>query len=367
MVVFRYKEKKMEKNFFRVSMVLLAVALLTSCSRDQVVDSPSERYVKTIEVAPFFGEESSSFNGVVKERRQIGLSFNVGGPISELLVNEGDYVKKGQVVARIDKRDYQVQLLAAKARFIQAKSEYDRYQKLYDRKKLPENTLEKLEAGYLMAKSQYERAKNALEDTDLKAPFSGYVHSKSFEKYEVIEAGYPVVSLIDFEKLEVVVNLPENQVARMKQVKEVNCDIKNASQFGVSATIKSLSEKSGADNLYELRTTLNMEEANGIKPGMAAKVKVVYNEEEKQRIVVPVEAVFETAGSRYVWVVNPANMQVEKRSVKPGKVFGNGRMELLSGITVGDVVVAAGVHALVENQKVKILKKKSETNIGGLL
>ncbi len=77
------------------------------------------------------------------------MSFRVGGPLISFNVKSGDFVRKGQVIAAIDKRDYQLQVQSTKAQFQQLRGEYERYKELYGKDKIPANSYEKIESGYL--------------------------------------------------------------------------------------------------------------------------------------------------------------------------------------------------------------------------
>lgn len=359
----------MKKISFYIPAMVLAIGLLSSCGDNTTEHTESIRYVKATEVLPSQGNDVLIYNGVVKERRDVTLSFKVGGPVNELLVDVGDYVTKGQAIAKIDKRDYNIQLQAREAQYTQAKGEYERYQELYKRKKLPENTLDKLKAGYLMAKSQYEAAVNALEDTELKAPFSGYVNKKFIENFETVGPGVPIIQLLDFSDLEVVVSIPENNINEMNDIYKISCDIKNANKIEIPAKLKSLSKKTGSDRMFEAKILLSGDDIQyKVKPGMVAKVKISKNHSIDNHLLVPIESVFSNGKNKYVWIIDTNSNKVVKKEVQTFSIQGNGLIEISSSIiSIGDNVVTAGVHSLTENQQVKILPKKSETNIGGLL
>ncbi len=348
-------------------VVMIMAMIFYSCSEQAEQTSEKARYVKTFTVHSGSDIQETVFNGVVNEQREVTLSFKVAGPVNQLLVDDGDYVEKGQVIARIDKRDYKVNLDVATAQYNQAKSEYERYQELYNRKKLPANTLDKVKAGYLMAKSQYENAQNALADTDLKAPFSGYIHQKLIENFETVSAGRPIVSLIDVSTLDITISVPEGMVNEMEKVQKIACDIKNANQDNIPGTIKTVSKKSGPDRLFEVKINITPEDRSTVKPGMVALVNVQYTEKGDAHTQIPVEAVFGQGNESYVWVVNTDSNTVSKQLVNIGELKGSGMIEVISGIQAGSKVVTAGVHSLENNQQVKLMPKKSATNIGELL
>ncbi len=356
----------MKRLSFFIAYLIPTTVFLYSCGSNTPINKETARYVKTTEVRPSHDSNKLIYNGVVKERREVTLSFKVSGPVQELLVDEGDYVQKGQILASIDKRDYKVQIQATEAQFTQAKSEYKRYQELYERKKLPENTLDQLKAGYLMAKSQYDAAMNALTDTDLKAPFSGYINKKMIENFQTVSAGQPIIELLDFSDLEVVVSIPEGQINEINDFTKITCSIKNADQTEIPAKLKSLGKKTGDDHMFEAKFLLEKDNLDKVKPGMVAKVYVQKAPNNNDSFLVPVESVFSQAGKKYIWIID-ANMCVQKHEVSVIKIHGNGLMEINDHVKIGEKVVTAGVHSLVEGQKVKLLPQQTETNIGGLL
>ena len=305
------------KNLW-LSILLTTAVVFTSCGdKCSTQEEAKVRYVKSAVALPASGNSKLVYNGVVKENRQVTMSFKVGGPVEALLVDAGDYVQKGQILARIDKRDYKIQVQATEAQYKQTKGEYERYKELYQRKKLPENTLDKLEAGYLMAKSQYEAAKNALADTDLKAPFSGYINKKMIENFQTVGAGQPIVELLDFSNLEVVVSIPEGQINEMNEVATITCDIKNAGLSAIPAKVKTLSKKTGSDRMFEAKILLKGDNLDNVKPGMVAKVNVVKLLEGGNGLLVPIESVFAEAGKKYVWIISQNSTVESMKFLQP--------------------------------------------------
>lgn len=120
--------------------------------------------------------------------------------------------------------------------------------------------------------------------------------------------------------------------------------------------------------MFEAKILLQADDfKSNIKPGMVAKVKVTKEQLNGDGLLVPVESVFSNNQEKYVWIIQANNMQVTKQKVSVLKVHGNGLIEINSKLKAGDKIVTAGVHTLIEGQTVKVLPKKSTTNIGGLL
>lgn len=355
---------KMNKVLY---VVIVTVMILTiSCKNEEEHSADTAKLVKVTKVSGQQNVEYLTFNGNVKEKSLTMLSFRVGGPLVNVNVKEGDYVHEGDVLAKIDQRDYNIQLANAKAQFEQVRSEYERYKELYEKEKIPANTYEKVESGYKMAKAGYENALNQLNDTKLKAPISGYIHQKLVENYATVGAGHPVVSIIDISKLEIIIHVPENQVLNIEKCQNYSVSVKNANVFDLPVKLLSVNEKTGKDGLFEVKFILENRDDLHIYPGMTAEVKIACRE-EKNSILISSDAVLEKNNSTYVWLYNPSEQTVQLNEVVIASLKPEGKLEVIKGLSNGDQVIASGVHTLFEGQKVKPITKRSATNVGGLL
>lgn len=348
-----------------LTKLLLIGILVSGCGQNEG-NSDKERatFVKIEQVSNHLPQEVSVFNGYVKEHRLSTLSFRVGGPIAKIYVKQGDFVKAGQLIAEIDKRDYRLQVQSTKTQWEQLKGEYERYKQLVDKDKIPENTFEKIESGYLMAKVGYENAQNQLKDTELRAPFSGYVHDKMTESFQTIGAGHPVVSLIDVSQLEVVVSVSERQ---LNKVKSSQFSTLTAGQVdNIPVSLLSVNEKTGNDGLYQVKFSFPNKASYDIAPGMTAEINM-YNATVEEAMYVSSSAVFYKEQKHYVWLYQADTQKIQKQEVKVTDLKSGGKIEITSGIRSGDYIVTAGVHYLVDGQQVQPIQTPSVTNIGGLL
>lgn len=356
-------------NFRNILFVLAAaLAAFTGCENSTGEEPQAEtiKNVKIETVTDGVTQNTITLNGKIKEKSLTSLSFRVGGPLLKLNVKQGDYVKQGQVIAEIDKRDYKLQVETTKAQFEQTESEYKRYKQLIEQNKIPENTFEKIKSGYLMTKTAYENAQNQLRDTELKAPFSGYIYEKFVENFQTVGAGTPIVSIIDNSHLEAVVSVSESQLQRVKNDKESYLTVANAGISNLLVKLFSVSEKAMHDGLYEAKYAFDNKNDLEVAPGMTAEIKVYCKVNENQ-LSVASSAIFHEETNTYVWIYNSSTHKVEKREVITNLDGTLGRVNIESGVNSGEQVVTAGVHYLVEGQKVKPIKTPSETNIGGLL
>ena len=140
------------------------------------------------------------------------LAFKLSGPLIAMNVDEGQKVKKGQVVAAVDPLDYRLQFEANKAAYLTAKSQLERNKRLLSMQAISQQEYEIAEANYIKGKSAYETSANTLEDTKLRAPFDGFVEKKFVENYQKVNPGESIIKLVNPNKLAVGFTLPETSV-----------------------------------------------------------------------------------------------------------------------------------------------------------
>jgi RND family efflux transporter MFP subunit len=337
------------------------------CSSNNEPEVVKEKYVKVEEVNSANDQENHSYSGILKEKSLTSISFRVAGPLQELKVKSGDRIEKGQIIARIDQRDYQLQLQSTLAQFNQTSSEYKRYKVLMERKTIPQNTFERVESTYLLAKTAYENAINQLKDTDLIAPVSGYIHEKMVENFQTVSAGQPIVSIVDLAHIEVVVNIPESKLNSINLKPQSYVSISNIGLESQSVKLLSVAEKTSEDGLYEVKYVLDTPAKFGALPGMTAELNLEFPSSKAGQIQIPMTALFNEGAQTYVWVYNASQKQIQKRKVEVKALENKGRVSIKSGLRNKEVIVIAGVNSLSQNQKVKPLKNIAKSNVGGLL
>ena len=358
-------------NMTRISKIMVLLCAITaglvSCK------NKAETKVEAIQPVKIFkvdgvnnGKNKKVFTGLVKESREVKLAFQVPGPLVKLNVDEGQFVKKGEVIAELDERDFIVHLESANANFENAKLQAERYAALYEKKSTSKSVYDQMQAAYKLAKAQKEAAENALKDTKIYAPFSGYVQSMFVENFEKVGAGQPIVSFLDLNNLEVAVALSENDFLLKDSFEEYYCQFENFKDYRFDLDLIDIERKPNGDNFFKMRLQLTSQDKQ-IVPGMVASVTVSLKNEGSNTCKVPVESVFADKGKSFVWVFDSSMKCVKQREVKMLGFDSKGMVNLSEGISNGEMIVAAGVHSLKEGQKVKMLVKKSNTNVGGQL
>lgn len=382
------KEKQFNVSKLCVSATLMIMTTLgfsgcTKADAEAVKKSKHVRPVKAIELQQSPQKRVMTFPGKAKAAKEVNIAFRVGGPLTELNVDDGMKVTKGSILARIDSRDFRLnvktleaKLAASNAQYEETTLQYERYKNLVKVNAASKSTYDQVKAGYEMAKAlvdgdtrNLEAARNALADTVLYAPFTGYVHKILVENHETVNQGQPVVWLVDLSGVEVEIGIPESLIGSADDFKSYTCLFNAVSDVIFTAEHKEIGKKPNLSNsTYPLILTLNKDNANRVRPGMAADVMItVKSEKDYATFIVPASAlVNKAANETFVWILNQNHESVEKRLVKAVQYSGNG-VEVTGNIYVGEWLVTAGAHHLTQGQSVRLLKAVSKTNIGQIL
>lgn len=371
------------KNLLTFCVVLAALALAAGCGSSDANQKPNAaeaRPVKAMQLSAVSEARALPLPGVARALRDSDLSFRVGGPLIDLLVDTGASVKKGQVVARIDPRDFEIRvntsrarLNSAKAQLDEAKLQFARYAKLIKHKAVAQAQYDRVKAAYEVATAQEESsakaledAKNALADTVLTAPFAGFIHERFVDKHETLRPGQPVASLVDLSRMEVKLALSEDLLPLAKSFASFTCAFDALPGQKFKARFKEVGKKAdAASRTYPLILTLD-ESANSIvRPGMSAEVSAALAPSAaKSGFVVPLTALVNRGGQEaFVWLVDPKTGKLSRAPVSVLRLRKEGA-EVKGSLAAGQWIVTAGANSLRDDQTVRLLNRPSQTNIG---
>ena len=343
------------------------ILLMCACGNSQTKQDRGKATVQADTVKSYQGELSIIYPGKIKAASEVKLSFRVAGPIRAVLPEVGAFVKKGELIAEIDPRDYEIQLSATEAEYNQVKEEAGRVIELYKRGSVPANDYDKAVSGLKQITAKYNAHKNALADTRLTAPFDGYIQKKYYDSHETVAAGYPVVSMINSNYFDVDIDIPSSDFVRQGLFKSFSCTIDVFPGQVFPLELIEITRKANLNQLYRMRLRLKPVPGVDIAAGMSVNVTIEYNPNEEVLTVIPLSAMFEENGASAVWVYNPKTQSVTKRVIQLSRLLKTGELIVSEGLAAGEIVVSAGVHSLKEGMSVELLKPVSKTNIGKLL
>jgi RND family efflux transporter MFP subunit len=342
------------------SLALLCVGLLApACGGDEPVAAKEiVRPVKTFA----FGESSSrkiyTYPGRVHANRTVDVAFEAAGKLQDLPVAKGQEVKQGDLLGRLDQRDFANAAAAARAAVEEARATLGRYEEAARSRAVSRQELDEARARARITEADLKIHEKALEDSELHASFDGIVADRLVDNFQNVQAKQPVLRLQDLSILEIRINVPEHDVGGPSDVPVgrlvASFDAVPNREFDLDVK-EFVSEADPVTQTYAVTLMLPRPPDVEILPGMTATVKWSPGGSLASRAnTLPSTAVVGQAGrSPWVWVVDAQAMTVTRREVEVGSIVDQNQIQIVSGLESGDVVATAGVHHLVEGMKVR--------------
>ncbi len=422
------------RRFGRCSLVLALpfVVLATGCGKDPE-KSTVIRPVRVIRVGEDALAQGRALPGIAAATDAVEMSFRVSGPLIAFPANEiGTLVKKGELLAQVDPRDFDVRLRDAQANLSRARSEltamtrarpeeiaqlnaavaraeaaanFARAEVARSEPLARNNTIAKAEFELIVAKKDLAEAdlvqaqeslkigeqgarkedidakqaqvvslqaalkttQDQLNDTKLLAPFAGSVAATYAENFELVQAKQPILRLLNTAELKMKVDVPEQAIARVPLVAEVEVTFNAFPDNPIPARVKEIgSEASSTTRTYPVILAFTPPPGLDIRPGMSgfargkgAPPPDVADATQKPAFVVPGSAVLLEDGKRSVWVVDEKSKKVNRRSVEMEDMTQYGLR--ITGVETGELVVSAGAHYLSEGQQVRLESPATST------
>jgi RND family efflux transporter MFP subunit len=332
---------------------------MVGCSEEAPAPEPI-RPLLSLVIADAEGFRGRRFAGKARAVKESNLAFEVPGKLTERPIDVGDEVAQGQVLARLDPRDFQAALKSAKAELARDTSNLERAKKMLAEDVVSKVEYDRIEARELISEANVELAEKALADSVLLAPFSGRVAAIYIENFENVRAKELVLRLLDTSQVEMVLQIPESLIGSASLLRDIQVRFDPFPDVAIPATVKEIgSEASQTTRTYPVTLVMTPPDGVEILAGMAGEAtgtaQVAENSSETG-FEVPVAAVFADDGSQsdqsYVWVVDETNLTVARRPVEMAS-FGV-RGVFVNGLQAGDRIAIAGVNSLREGQSVRI-------------
>ncbi len=352
------------KRLLYILPVLMPV--VSSCGHSAGESAETEAVVRVDTARLPMGAVELQYPGHVVAATEANVSFKVAGSLKRVLVDEGDYVRAGQLLAEIDPVDYQVQLNATEAEYAQIKADAERVMGLYQDGGTTASNYDKARYGLKQIEAKLQNHKNQLAYTRLTAPFSGRVQKRYFSGGENVSAGLPILKLLSDNALEMEVNLPAVSYLNRQKFSAYSCTFDVLPGVRVPLTLIGILPKANANQLYTMRLALP-KEAQRVAPGMSSWVTINMTDSLSTGVCVPTTSLVEKDGKVHVYAYNTSDKKINEVSVTVRELHTDGTADVEGSLKPGDLVVSTGVHHLKNGQKVRLMAPVSKTNIGGLM
>jgi RND family efflux transporter MFP subunit len=353
-------------KYIHATAVTLAVAaMLSACNRDKPpVEAP--RPVRTAEIRYDATREANRYAGTVQSRFEVDQAFRVGGRVKRRLVDVGQFVHEGDVLAVLDDSDYRLaeeaarqQWTVAVAQARQAESDRQRLGSLKADGSVSVADDEHARSGAQTAQAteeaqarQLELARNRLKYTVLRASRSGVVTAVRFEVGQVVAEGQPVVAIADPGTPEIVVDVPEDQLTAFRKA-QFKASLASAPNEPFEVAIRELSPQAAAQT-RTYRARLKPMSARSLPLGASAALVSDRVVSDLQVAAIPATALTQANGHPAVWLVrHSGNEPVGSVDLMSVAVHGyRNDLALVSGVPAGGRVVTAGVQKMAPGLKV---------------
>lgn len=344
---------------------VVAAALLCGCVGEPKGQSYVQRVCLTQPVA-LGGETTRTYSGVVRAAHEVSLGFKTAGQIARIHVSEGDYVHKGELLAELDDADYRLGVEALQIQYDQLRDEVERTRQLFEQRSVSANDFEKARAGLRQLGVQLQVNRNKLDYTKLYAPADGYIQRVNFSPAEMVDAGTSFATLLDVSHMEVEVDIPAVEYLRRDRFTHFACRPAGAAGE-IPLRLSGLPPKADGNQLYHLTLAFAAQPDRQLTAGMNVEVRITESDTtRRQGFALPLGAIFLEGDTPSVWVFG-ADSTVRRRAVVLDNTDAEGRAVVREGIDGSEQVVRAGVSALEEGEKVRVVAAPSQTNVGGLL
>jgi membrane fusion protein (multidrug efflux system) len=272
------------------------------------------------------------------------------GILLQLDVEEGDTVKAGQVLARLDPDRPKLELQRAEAMLRKLEADLERSKNLFDRKLIAADLYEKLRFDVATQRATYDMVRLELSYTQIVAPIDGVIAQRMVKLGNLIQLNTTLFRIVDARELEAVLNVPERELATLRQGLAVTMEVDALPGKPFVGRIDRVSPVVDAGS-GTFRVTCSFQSDGVLKPGMFGRIGVIYDQ-RADALTIPRTALLEDAGESAVFAVRDG--AAVRVPIELGYI--NGELaEIRSGLNEGDSVVTAGKVTLRDGLKVEVL------------
>ena len=361
-----------------VALGLTNVALalsLTACEEEQVELMDNARSIKPFTISERSSGQLRRFPGLVKAVDTSRISFEVDGNTREVSVNVGDRVEKGQVLATLDDKPFQLSVEAAEADLGKAKAQlaekdtnFVRQKTLFEKDWVAKAAYDQALAArdstanqVLYATSKLKLARRDLEKTVLEAPFDGVIADKFVDPFQEVARGEPMFELYVEAAMEIEVSLPETAVGKVYLGQPAKIAFTTEGVPAQEGQVSEIGTATSEANAYPVKVLLS-DPPESVLPGMVGDVALVVSVEgDNVHYLIPVAAIAagKELGKGYVFVYDAETSTVKKVEIRTKGVQDN-RVLITQGIESGDVIASTGVSFLRDGQEVRLFSERDQ-------
>jgi RND family efflux transporter MFP subunit len=350
----------MKKGIIATAVIVLIGSLMAwqLFANKQEIDSRKEVKVNNESIAVTIAEVGKqsigtnvSLTGSTEANQVVKIASKTSGEIVQINFKLGDYVSKGTVLARVDDTYTKLAVDNAKINYNKYKEDVERYQILRVGDAVTETQLRDMKIAFENARIQLEQAQRQLEDTYIRAPFSGYITSKDVDLGKFVSVSTPIAEIADISELKVVVSVSESNVYNLQKGQQVSVNTPIYPGISFPGKIVHISAKGDNSHSYPIEISLANSKEHPLKAG--TYVDIAINSGESQpALCIPRDAILSSVKDPTVYRVEDGVATLVK--ITTGKSY-DSYLEVTSGLNEGDKVITTGQINLMDGARVALV------------
>ncbi len=333
-------------SLFMAARRCLARSVVAAGLLFSVSPSIADEALPTLVVVPQRVAAGLAAEAVVEAQVQATVAAQVAGRLVEVRVDAGQAVRRGDVLLRIDAREAAQATQAAASRLSVARAQYERSRQLREQNFISQAALDRARSEFDSARAEAAQSGVGLGHATVTAPIAGVVARRHAELGEMAAPGRPLLTLYDPAGLRVVAAVPQQRLAAVRAARAAVVEFP---ELGRRIEVPAFTVLPGADAATHVSLVrVNLPAADGVAPGMAARVTFVTGDSE--RLVVPASALVRRGELTALYVVDPARAVPVLRQVRLGETYAGELVEVLAGLAAGERIALDPARAVIQRK-----------------
>ena len=294
-------------------------------------------------------------DGIFLPFKEMFVISETAGRVLETYKNKGEWLKEGEIIAKVDDELLRIELEATQANLAKLRKDRERLTNLIEGEAAPKNKIEDIDLGILTAEAKEKGLKKQISNTSIKAPMTGTLGMRFIERGSVIGPGIQVAQMTNLEKLYLMVKVSERDVLNLKKGQSVRVRADVFPDLNIAGKVTNIGLR--ADNAfnYDVEIEVINPRGNPLRGGMHAKAKFTFDAERKG-LTLPRKVIAGSLQDPKIYVVQGDSIAV-LRAITLGGIFGD-KVEVRSGIQADEKVVLTGQLNLVDGARVSVVGGK---------
>ncbi len=349
------------KKIITTIAILLVVAGLISwklIANKKEINSKAEVKVTTeaiavtvAEVQKQSAETTLSLTGITEANQTVMVASKANGEITAIHFKLGDFVAKGQILARVDDTYTKLNLENARINYTKCKDDVQRYQTLREGDAVSDTQLRDIRVAYENAKVQLEQAQQQLDDTYIRAPFSGYITSREVDLGKYVNVATTVAGMADISELKVLLSVPESSAYALDKGESVSIQTQVYPGTTFTGKIANISPQGDSSHSYPVEVALPNSKQYPLKAGTYVDVSIDMGKTQEM-LFIPRDAIVSSVKDPSVYRVENGTAHLVK--ITTGRDHANS-IEVLHGLQQGDQVVVNGQINLMDGARISVI------------